>query len=472
MVAQSERGGFCLIDAATGRRIGERRIKALSNGFRDFLAGRPEPVIALHVADRTTFFASLLALGQLDVRIVPLQPVATPQEVAAYGSHAGATHLITDQRVAGELGDGCEVVPTSICAELLETEAGSGIELRDLKARLLFYTSGSTGAPKGVPIDPGPLRANVDSAVRRLPHRAGGTTASVLPGWHTFTLVSDVLTALHLGNPCVVCAPFTTESVKAIIEAFVRYGVTSFSGVPILFEVLTAFGGRLNESALEFAVSGAAPLTERVRLRYERTFSHTLVPCYGLTEAVCFVTISDPAEIVPGSAGKPIIDLRVVDAADQPLPANALGEIQIRGSSVLERGYYRASASPTSLYSEDGWLKTGDLGYLDSENNLFIRGRCRNMIIRGGEKVYLDDVEALFETGSTAGVPIGGENGVESYALFVEGSASEQPQRTAAIREALGSRHLPDRWIFVEALPKSATGKILRSQLSERVTGS
>jgi acyl-CoA synthetase (AMP-forming)/AMP-acid ligase II len=460
----SDPGRFTLVDSRDDRCVDARTIAAIADALHTRLDKGQIVTLALSVRDKFDLITILLAAGQLAVRIVPLDPAAPPEVRLTFLNASGASIFITDF-VDIDPPTGVRVIAVKDIASS-EATGGRKATFSAIAASWLFFTSGSTGTPKGVELTPDMLRTNVTLALRRLPYENSFCTASLLPAFHTFTLISDIMTAFALESRCIVLPNFEVAALDHIVDALIRHRVNAFSGVPIVFEVLARMGQRLVDSELRFAVSGAAPLTAKLGRLYATNAGHPLIPCYGMTEGVCFLSISDHRDIEYGSAGVPVVDLRIVDERDRPVDRGVVGEIQVRGETVIEDGYFCAPLPYEAVYAEGGWLRTGDLGYLDARGLLFITGRLKNMIIRGGKKVYLEDVEALFETGTVAGVP-SGEGDREEFAFFFEQNRYHADYVRRRIRDGLGAEHLPDRTIGIRQIPKSPTGKLQRQILAE-----
>jgi acyl-CoA synthetase (AMP-forming)/AMP-acid ligase II len=460
----SDASEFTLVDSRTGRVVSAREIGAVADALQSKFDATEDVTVALSVNDKFDLIMIMLAASQLAIRIVPLDPGSAPNAHRAFIAASGASVLIADWADV-DLPAGVRLIAAK------DLVAGISIGRRTASfsaicARWLFFTSGSTGSPKGVELTAEMLRANVVLALQQLPYASDFCTASLLPAFHTFTLISDIMTAFAQATRCVVLPNFEISCIDHIIDALVWHRVNTFSGVPIIFNVLARVGDRLADSELRFAVSGAAPLTAELGRLYAAKTGHRLIPCYGMTEGVCFLSISDHHNIKFGSAGTPVVDLRVVDDRDRPLGSGAVGEIHVRGPTVMNGGYFCSSLPFDAVYADGGWLRTGDLGYLDADGVLFITGRLKNMIIRGGKKVYLEDVEALFDAGTVVGVPDGGGDR-EAFAFFFEEHRYRNDYILRRIKDGLGSEHLPDRTIAISQIPKSPTGKLQRQILAE-----
>jgi long-chain acyl-CoA synthetase len=284
--------------------------------------------------------------------------------------------------------------------------------------------------------------------------------------------VSDVFPVLCLGGNVVVGDCFTVKDAGSLERAFEENQVKSYSAVPIIVETLLALNVGFPAS-LRFGIIGAAPLSERTRIRYLEEKGHPLVPCYGLTESVCFAAASPVGGVKPGSAGKAAgIEICVLGGDYQPLPAEEYGEIALRGPSVITRGYFHEGGERLEVFLEDGWFLTGDMGYLDRDGYLFITGRQKNMVIRGGEKLYLEDLDRCLSEhpgiSDACCIQTPGTTDSERAVAFLVPQGPERPADEEIIawaQESLGFLGRPDELVWVDLIPRSATGKPLRASL-------
>ncbi|MBC7502905.1 MAG: acyl--CoA ligase [Herminiimonas sp.] len=338
----------------------------------------------------------------------------------------------------------------------------------DESAGLLIYTSGTTGDPKGVLLRWNEIYANVHQAISTLGYKPGWIAGSLLPRFHTFTLISDLLPALMLGGRAILVDSFELARLKSIVEAFRKHGVQSYSAAPIILEACCGLNAWATTPTLRFAVAGAAPLKEKTRIAYVGQFGHPIIPCYGLSETSCFATISPPDAVRAGSTGKPAGIEMCVFGDDGEVVANGLaGELAMRGPSVIRNGYFRDNEGRfAKSFTSDGWFLSGDIGRIDSDGYVYVTGRKKNMIIRGGEKIYLEDVDrCIFEyLGVVDCVSIVRCNpGVPDHALTFVVTADSKPipreEIDALVRRVLTPRHIPDRIHFIERVPRTPSGK-------------
>lgn len=427
-------------------------------------------IISCILNDRMKQAVTLLACLHNDVIFNPINPELNLKEINTLLRHSDSDYLILDKPDSQIYRLDAQVI---YFEDLIKNNEDTVAVDYNIHGDLLIYTSGTTGTPKGVLLSNKQIKNNVETACQFLPFRDNITTCSILPLHHSFTIISDILTALACNGSCVINPTFTAKNAALFAQNTHKYTINSFSAVPVIFETLAVLNADLSNE-LEFAVSGAAPLSEAIYNRYQSQYKHRLIPCYGMTEATCFITISPANQIKPGSPGQPVnIDLKIIDDQRNTLAAMQRGEIIISGDSVIQNNYFKGGDNYSSLFSDDGWLHTGDIGYLDKNGYLFITGRKKNMVIRGGEKIYLEDIEqCLLESALV--------NDVIALCLMVNGShdkavifavkaAPSINTETISlhVRNNLGPQHLPDKIIFVTGIPRTATGKPDRKSLDE-----
>ncbi|HEY6879430.1 MAG TPA: class I adenylate-forming enzyme family protein [Polyangiales bacterium] len=463
---------FTLIDANSGSSLSaaalEQTAEALVGTMKRAGAGVGDTV-SLVIRDRFQLARWLMAGLLAEVTVNPINPQLSHEEISAILDAADTKLVISDQplRVGRPT-----VRPTDATfgGPDARQDRGPDAARRSLRGSLLIFTSGTTGKPKGVALMGDQLASNAAAAVEALSLESGWVTASVLPLFHTFTLVSDLLTMWLTRGICVVCPAFGAAELGVIGAAMRRYQVRSYSGVPIVFKMLSRFGAPEDYVSLRFAVAGAAPLFEDTRLAYER-LGHPVLPCYGLSETCCFVAISPPGAVVPGAVGKPSgIDVRI--ASDETTdgsrwaPSSVRGEICVRGPSVLRQGYWKGEHG--SQVYRDGYFRTGDLGFVDDEGYLHITGRLKNMLNKGGEKLYLEDLDrVLSEAGflrDFACVVTRCDEHEDQYAccVVVDGELTDDGRRDlrARIVSLFGAKAAPSRIVSLPEIPRSPTGKV------------
>lgn len=454
------------------------------------LTGGPGQTIALCTASRSAQ-AALLASGLMAGCVVcPINPTASPEVQARLLRHAKPRVVLHDGEALPADASGVREARAGALLDALETLAGVSLPPGG-QGGMLVHTSGSTGDPKGVLLSESHIGANVAFAVAHFGYDEHWVTGSVLPLFHTFSVISDLLPMLVCGGHVVVTPGFALAQLPASAQALALHRVRSYSGVPIVFDMMMAMRVPLPDS-MRFAIAGAAPLTEATRTRYQRTFGHPILPCYGLTETTCFATASTPDSVRAGAVGRAAgIEVAILDEAGAPLPAGTTGEIAHRGPSVI-RSYFSPSrpiatpartgdtahvekeASGASSFSQDGWFLSGDMGHLDEEGYLFITGRKKNMLIRGGEKIYLEDVDRCLashpDVADSCTVRVGGARHEEQAVAFVVPRAGtiDRVSIEDHVTRTLGMIARLDDVVVTSEIPRTATGKVLREALVGR----
>ncbi|MEV0247353.1 AMP-binding protein [Nocardia sp. NPDC050712] len=335
---------------------------------------------------------------------------------------------------------------------------------------VLLYTSGTTGKPKGVELTIANLTHTAEVYIEQLELRLDDRMGTGLPLFHVFGQAVALLTALNLGCPFSLLEGFTPASMLDLIR---DHRLTVVAGVPTMWSAMLHADGDYGPDdlrSLRLAASGGAVLRQDLVQAFSERFGCRLVQGYGLTESTGAATyMALDRQYPPGSVGQALpdtdIEVRATDGA--ALPVGAVGEIFLRGPSVMKGYWRRPDANAVDLYQ--GWLKTGDLGLLDLDGCLFIVDRLKDLIIRGGYNVYPSEVEeVLYGHPDIAAVAVLGvpdeRYGEEVAAAVVTrpgGSLTAEEIRAWA-KERLSAYKVPHRFVFVDELPLGPTGKVLK----------
>ncbi|MCC7075283.1 MAG: acyl--CoA ligase [Deltaproteobacteria bacterium] len=434
--------------------------------------------IALITSSRVAQAALVPAGLMVGCVMCPINPAAAPEIQQRLLTHAKPKLIIHDGAMPAPMVGSARTVHTSELLHALGELPSRSATSAPVPASggLLMHTSGSTGDPKGVLLSERAIGANVAFAVEHFGYDEQWTAGSVLPLFHTFSVISDLLPMLITGGRVVVTPGFALADLPSSATALVAHEVRSYSGVPIVFDMMMALRVPL-PSSMRFAIAGAAPLTETTRTRYQRTFGHPIVPCYGLTETTCFATASAPDATKASAVGRAAgIEVAILDDYGAQLAPGVTGEIAHRGPSVIER-YYGDDGKYAASFTADGWFLSGDVGHLDQDGFLFITGRKKNMLIRGGEKVYLEDVDRCLAThpavADSCTIRVGGQRHEEQAVSFIvprggAGATVDAASINAHVTQALGLIARLDDVVACTEVPRSATGKVLREVLVAR----
>ncbi|MEM7373308.1 MAG: long-chain fatty acid--CoA ligase [Bacteroidota bacterium] len=342
---------------------------------------------------------------------------------------------------------------------------------------VILYTSGTTGVPKGAVLSH--FSIFYQSAYAPLSGRGKKEEREIigiahLPFFHVYGLFNVLCATISLGGTITLLPRYEPGKVLQVIE---RDKVTDFNGVPTMYNRLYYHPDFKNRdlSSLFFCGCGGAPLPVELAEAWEAATGVIIEEGYGMTETGSGVSTNavDQVEAKIGSAGKPMWgnEIKIVDTEGQPLPQGELGEVVCRGPGMMNGYFNRPEANASSF--RNGWLNTGDIGYLDEEGYLFLVDRKKEMIIRGGFNVYPRQIEEILyehpavQECAVIGVPhddLGEEVKAVLY-LKAGSSCSEDEIRTFCKERMAAFKYPRIVEILEEELPKSATGKILKRQL-------
>jgi acyl-CoA synthetase (AMP-forming)/AMP-acid ligase II len=369
--------------------------------------------------------------------------------------------------------------------------SGDGVDGATLDRRLeslgaddvsdIMFTSGTTGAPKGVIATHGQnLRAYHDWAAL-VGLRRGDRYLVISPFFHSFGYKAGIVSALVAGATMVPQAVFDAdEAMRKVAE----HRITCLPGPPAIYQTILnhpAFvEGELDLSSLRLAVTGAAaiPVSLVERMRDELGFE-TVLTAYGLTEATGFATAcrdDDDPETIATTSGRAIpgVEVRIVDDDGTAQPPGEPGEIVVRGYNVMQ-GYFEDPEQTAATIDPDGWLHTGDIGTLDERGYIRITDRKKDMFIVGGFNAYPAEIEDLLSTHegiaqvAVIGVPDErlGEVGM-AFVVPRTGHRLDAGEIVAWARENMANYKVPRHVRLVDALPVNASGKVVKYELRQQ----
>jgi long-chain acyl-CoA synthetase len=491
-----------------------------------------EEVIGLLGPNRPEWIAALLGIVRSGAVAMPLAEQMTDHELGRVIAHSGCRRVVTTGKraksfaaldvpddfevvVLDDRSDPVEGIGLRSWSEILRSEPEDLPRLEADRPAVLLYTSGTTGIPKGVPLTQRNLCANIQALLDARLAEPGDRLFLPLPLHHTYPLTVGVLAPLAVGAPIVLPAGITGPQIMAAL----REGrCTIMVGVPRLYEALIqavdnqvkargaiaarAFHIMLAASVwvrrrlgwrvgrrlfgalhrrlgpdLRLLASGGARLDPEIAWRLEGLGWQVLTG-YGLTETSPILTFNLPGRARIESTGQPIegVELRI---APQEGAQPGQGEIQARGASVFD-GYFDNPEATAASFTEDGFFRTGDLGYLDDDQFLYIVGRSKELIVLGGGKnIFPDEVEGVYGEIQLAREVAVLEHDDRLVALFVpapeviKGRGLEELQKE--LRDEIGrlAQRLPsyariaDFAITRQPLPRTQIGKLRRHELPE-----
>ncbi len=340
---------------------------------------------------------------------------------------------------------------------------------------LVLHTSGTTSRPKRVPLSHANLCASARNIAATLRLQADDISLSVMPLFHIHGLAC-LLAALGAGGSCVCTGAFLAEQFPGLLET---WKPTWFSAVPTMHQALLDFARNFSfsPSSLRFIRSSSAALPPSVLAGLEKAFAVPVIEAYGMTEAAHQMASNPlpPHSRKPGSVGLPAgPQIAILDEAGLQLEAGAIGEVAIMGPNVTQ-GYENNPEANASAFCA-GWFRTGDQGYLDQQGYLFITGRLKELINRGGEKIVPREIdEALLAHPSIRQTvafsvphPSLGED-IASAVVLQAGANSSEAELREFLLDRLPAFKVPTRIVFLDDLPKGPTGKIQRIGMAHRL---
>jgi len=462
----------------------DRRVATMDGWLRSVGAGR-DTRVALFMDNRLEYLVAMFATWRSGATLVPCNSRLTADELAFLVDDAGATVVLTDD-VHDQVAKAATANANGATVGVVGVDRLEGppppheVDVEPDDVAWLFYTSGTTGHPKGAMLSHAVLHFVTVSWLADLtPLDETDVTLHAAPLSHGagFHAIAATARAAHQ-----VLTPTASFDPAGVLELVREHGVTNTWLVPTQIVMLAdAAPADVALPTLQHVVYGGAPMTPAATQRALDRFGPIFVQLYGQGETPMTATVlrrQDHRAAVFGSAGRarPGVDVRIMHENGELAPPDAVGEVVVRGASVMSGYWKRPDATAETL--RDGWLHTGDLGRMSDDGLLYLLDRTKDMIISGGSNVYAAEVEQVLsghpDIGDVAvvGVPddVWGELVV---AVVVPAAEDGAPLDTAALeahcRAALAGYKIPRRWESVESLPRNAYGKVLKRELRDEL---
>uniref|UniRef100_A0A0E0AW31 4-coumarate--CoA ligase n=1 Tax=Oryza glumipatula TaxID=40148 RepID=A0A0E0AW31_9ORYZ len=492
----------CLIDGATGETLSFGDVDALS---RRVAAGLSSigvchgSTVMLLLPNSVEFAVAFLASSRLGAVTTTANPLHTPPEIAKQVAASGATVVVTEPAFVAKVSGlaGVTVVATGGgaegCASFAGLAAADGSALPEVAidvasdAVALPYSSGTTGLPKGVMLSHRGLVTSVaqlvDGENPNLHLREDDVVLCVLPMFHVYSLHSILLCGMRAGAAIVVMKRFDTVKMLQLVE---RHGVTIAPLVPpIVVEMAKSDAlDRHDLSSVRMVISGAAPMGKELQdIVHAKLPNAVLGQGYGMTEAgpvlsMCMAFAKEPTPVKSGACGTVVrnAELKIVDPdTGLSLPRNQPGEICIRGKQIM-KGYLNNPEATEKTIDKDGWLHTGDIGFVDDDDEIFIVDRLKELIKYKGFQVAPAELEAMLiahaAVADAAVVPMKDDSCGEIPVAFVvarDGSGITEDEIKQYVAKQVVFYKRLHKIFFVDAIPKAPSGKILRKDLRAKL---
>jgi long-chain acyl-CoA synthetase len=431
--------------------------------------------VALWLKNCPEFIVGVYGILQANGVVVPINNFLKPAEAGYILNDGGIDVVICDAEMGAHFA---ELQASRPQLKMLKTEDFASLPAGNLgpstrnepDLAVIIYTSGTTGKPKGAMLSHGNLMHNVNSCSVVLATVEDDSFAVILPLFHTYMMTVGIFLPFTIGGS-IVLVKSLHPSRAALQEIFSRRA-TILPAVPAFYRML--LGAQLpTPIPIRVFISGSAPLPMQTLREFEEKFKIPLIEGYGLSEASPVVS-KNPLKGAHkiGSIGIPIanVEMSIQDDNGKILGPNETGEICVRGGNVMQ-GYWNQPEETKKAFRND-WLLTGDIGHRDSDGYYFITDRKKDMLIVNGINVYPREIEEVIyhypgvKEAAVIGVP--DERRGELPMAFVspaEGQTLVEKDLHQFIRDKLADFKTPKQIVILPALPKNATGKILKTEL-------
>jgi O-succinylbenzoate-CoA ligase len=480
------------------------RVNRLANALAQWGIGKGDRIGILHV-NCNQHIETYFAVAKLGAIFVPLNFRAKSDELAYMIANAEAKVIFVGSRYLDLVNTMLPQI--SIVKQCISIDSPQGdkiyyedllgsasaneltVEIGDEDITILMYTAGTTGRPKGVPLKHNAFASyvldNVDPASPDIEER----NLLTVPLYHVAG-IQAMLAAIYGGRTLVLMRQF---EVKEWIETIQREKATRAMLVPTMLKrvIDDPEYRQYDLSSLKVITYGAAPMPfEVINKAIQMMPWVRFINAFGQTETASTITTLGPEDhIIEGtkeerekklkrltsSIGKPLpdVEVKIVDEEGKALPPLEVGEILAKGPRIMT-GYWRDEQKTSQVITQDGWLRTGDMGWMDEEGYIYLAGRGDDMIIRGGENISPEEVENVLhshpkvEEASVIGIP-DPEWGQEPRAVVVlkKGETATSEEIIEYCRSRLAGFKRPRSVVFMDALPRNPMGKVLRKKLRE-----
>lgn len=492
-VATSAPSAPALIVTADRVPISYRDLIRLVDDLSGQLAGAglaPGDRVGLRTGSNAEFVVALLAALRAGLIVVPLDPALPVADQRARSEAAGARVVLVDDAGPGDKEPSVRWWPVAV-------DSGGGTVVLDAATEpgprsaapeglhdddaMIMFTGGTTGLPKMVPWTHGNIAGSVRAIIAGYQLGPGDATVAVMPLYHGHGLIAALLSTLASGGTVLLPAR-GRFSAQTFWDDINTVKATWYTAVPTIHQILlerdAAAEHGTARTALRFIRSCSAPLTPEVAQALQAEFSAPVLCAFGMTESTHQVASTGVDQEVNPAVSTGLVgrstgpEIRIAGPDGSALPAGQVGEVWLRGATVV-RGYLGDPAITAANFT-DGWLRTGDLGTLSEQGDLSIRGRIKELINRGGEKISPERVEGVLATQpnimevAVFGVPHPMYGEAVAAVLVPRGSAPTTEELTEFCRDRLAPYEIPATFQIADELPHTAKGSLDRRAVARR----
>jgi len=476
-----------------GERISYKELStkasAIASGLRKMGISKGDRV-GIHLPNCPEFIMTYFGILKAGATVIPVNVMLKDQEIGYIMNDSGAKVLFTLKDFLPQSTQAIKGIKDFKELVVVGGNGGVGTQFNDVAGDLcsplatdidvvpeedlavIFYTSGTTGKPKGAMITHGNMVSNAIATAKTYLYSNEDRIISAMPLFHAAGQTNVMTAAFSQGAAIVLLPRFTPEQV---FDALVAEKATVFIGVPTMyFQILYhKEAERFAENTLRVCIVGAASMPEKILKEFEDKFKVIITEGYGLSEAAPVVSHNPINGVRKAlSIGIPIpgVEMKIFDDDDRELPLGQIGELVIKGPNIMKGYLNRPEESAESL--RNGWLHSGDLAYRDKDNYFFIVDRKKDMILTGGFNIYPREVEEVLFThekvseAAVVGVP-DLEKGEKAKAFVVlkEGREATANEILEFCRGKMAVYKAPREVEIVKSLPRNASGKVLKRVL-------
>ena len=464
-----------------------RASNKLGNALKNLGVQRGDRII-LQMPNCPEVLQSFQAIWKIGAIIVPISYQVGQEEINFIYQDAGATAVITSPEFLDKVNTARKKVPglekvivvgsqAPVGAFLFQKLVDGGsdelemVETADDEVAVLVYTSGTTGTPKGVMLTHAGLHFAAVSQQESCNLPQDLVTMAILPLCHAFGIAMMNGAFLRLYGKVVLMRQFNLEQ---LFENVQKYRIQSVPAVPTMYVYMTMYPDpkKYDVSSMKIWLSGSAPLSLETSQRFKEKFGDEIVQGWGLTETGGNNTSNVHVPNRVGSIGKPMngIEMKIFDDKQNEMPPGRQGEIVVRGPVVM-KGYWNRPEMTAEIV-RNGWLHTGDIGYVDQDGYFFITDRKKDIIIKGGENISPRSIEEVLYNhpgvaeAAVVGMkdPVYGED-IKAFVTLKPGNIPTAEKLIEFCQGKLKNFFVPREIVILQAMPKTLVGKILKKEL-------
>lgn len=457
---------------------------AVAGHLRSRLGVKAGDRVGMWLKNRPEFIAGVYGILGAGGVVVPINNYLKPAETIFILNDAAIDVLICDADMSAHLPELLAARPQLKILKVEDFASIAGdqpgkieVERNESDLAVIIYTSGTTGRPKGAMLSHGNILHNVESCRIVLATVEDDCLAVILPLFHTYMMTVGIFLPFTIGGSIVLVKSLSPP--RAMLQEIFSRRATILPAMPAFYRMLVGVSLPLPLPVRIF-ISGSAPLPMQTLREFEEKFKVPLIEGYGLSEASPVVSKNPlKGQHKAGSIGIPIanVEMSVQDENGKVLGPNETGEICVRGGNVM-MGYWNQPDETKKVF-RDGWLLTGDIGHRDTDGYYYITDRKKDMLIVNGINVYPREIEEVIYhfpgVKEAAVIGVKDHRRGEQPLAFVapaEGQTLDEKNLLQFVREKLADYKVPKQVVLMPALPRNATGKILKTELRKMAQNS